>query len=89
MKIAKIILAVAMFLCNLTAGTAQDNRDLDLPVSPENKTIQVPSLPPIPLPADDPQDEPSPTIYGEEIEAENGTLIYQSSGRKPPPSGGG
>jgi len=49
------------------------NDDLDLPVSPPDRETLLPTRPES---ADDPSDEPPPTIYGEEITSENDTIFY-------------
>jgi hypothetical protein len=74
-----------------TVARAQDLPDptLDLPVHPSayapvaSTTLTAPDrfrrpdgVVPLPPVEDDPRDEPPPVFFGEEIESENGTLVY-------------
>jgi hypothetical protein len=49
--------------------------DLDLPVGPDNYRPGAPGVIP-PESNEDPRDEPAPVFYGEEISAEDATIVY-------------
>jgi hypothetical protein len=61
--------------------TAGSTTKLDLPMEPTRITDPNAFAPPTPITpddddGDDPRDTPPPTIYGEEIDSENDTIVY-------------
>jgi len=74
---------IGIFLLTVLFTTTIHAQGMDLPVSPVKigNSIGENSQPPEPEPDDDddgkdPRDTPPPVIYGEEIDAENDTIIY-------------
>ena len=58
-------------------GMPSASSTLDLPMAPPSvPQVPVPRAPEEPEDEDDPRDTPPPTIYGEEIDSENDTIVY-------------
>jgi len=70
--LATFVIATVIFL---TSIFAQDVH-LDLPVHPSNYVGLIPQPCPLPPDDDDPRDETPPVFFGEEIEIDDGVLIY-------------